>query len=75
MPDQFGVGESAACDGSQDSREAAVVVQVPEVVGEQPLVQVTEQVERLDADVGAAQPRLRRLQKFSSPFVWARPLT
>ena len=60
MPDQLGVCEPAPRDGREDRREAAVVAQFAQVVGEQPLVQIAEQVERLDADVGAMQTALQQ---------------
>ena len=48
---------------------------VPQVEREHALIHVAEQVERLDADVGAVKAALSRLQKFSIPFVWTRPWT
>lgn len=54
---------------AQHGREAAEVGEVTHVEGERSLVEITEQVERLHADVGAWSPRLRSAQKFSTPLV------
>jgi len=45
------------------------------IVAEYLFIQITEQVERLDVDVCSLSPRLRRLQKFSSPLVCTCPST
>ena len=65
MPGDFGVGEPAAGDRAEDGLESPVVGVVALVEREHPLVQVAEQVERLDADVGAVQAALEQAQKFS----------
>jgi hypothetical protein len=45
LADQFGVCEPASRHGGEDGGEAAKVAHFAQVVGEQPLVQVAEQVD------------------------------
>ena len=57
---EFQVGEATASDLAQHGLEASVVVQVAQVEGKGALVEVAEQVERLDADVRAMQASLEQ---------------
>ena len=47
-------------DGREDGLEASVVGVFAQVEREDPLVEVAEEVERLDADVGAVQTALEQ---------------
>ena len=59
----------------ENGTEPAEVVKFALVEREHALVQVPVQVEGADADVGAMQAALERLQKFSMTLVWTRPST
>ena len=54
---------------------SASFMSLPVVEAERLLVEVAEQVERLDAHVRALSARFSSDQKFSSPFVWTCPST
>ena len=60
MPCQFGIREPAARREAQHGCEAPVVVQLAQVEREHALVEVAEQVEGLNVDVGAVQPALQQ---------------
>lgn len=60
VPGEFGVCEPASGGEAQHGREASEVGQLALVESEHALVQVSEQVERLDADVGAVKATLEQ---------------
>jgi hypothetical protein len=61
LPSQFLIGQTSASHGGQDFRETSAVpiIMFALVVSECLLIQITEQVERLDADVGSFQAALQ----------------
>lgn len=60
-PDQVLVGQPTSHDAVDRKAEAVGVVHVdPVIVAERLFVQIPEQVERLDADIRAAQPALQQ---------------
>jgi hypothetical protein len=63
LPGQFGIRETTAGCRANDGFESAVVVRLAHVEREDPLVEVAEQVERLDADVGAVAAALQQRPK------------
>jgi len=72
---EFGVGQSPVSDRAKGVGEPAEVDHVAHVEREHPLIQVAEQVERLDGNVGAVQATLQQDQKFSMPLEWTCPST
>lgn len=67
---EFGVGQSPVSDRAKGVGEPAEVGHVAHVEREHPLIQVAEQVERLDGNVGAVQATSQQDQKFSMPLEW-----
>jgi hypothetical protein len=54
-PGQLGIGQALAHDTIADPREAPGIIIAPVVNAERFLIQIAEQVERLDADVGPTE--------------------
>jgi hypothetical protein len=74
LPDRVCVGEALANDAAHGVNQPAHGFGLPVVEPEHLLIEVAEQVERLNANVDALMPRFNRLQKFSSPLGWTLPL-
>ena len=75
-PDQALVSEPLPHDVSQHVDEAKRIGRLPGVEPEGLFVEVAEQMERLDADVGALdRPLEQRPEVFESVSVWMRPST
>lgn len=60
MTSEFRISEATARDMLQQRRESSEVVEAAQVVGEHALVEVTEQVKRLDTDIGAVETTLEQ---------------
>lgn len=70
LPPHLIVSQTLPAYGSQDFYKPASVSIVAFVVAERLLIEVTEQMKRLDADIGVPlMERFKRLQKFSRRFV------
>jgi hypothetical protein len=67
LPRQLLIGQASASDGGQDFREAIPVIALAFVVAERLLIQIAEQMEGLDADVGSFQAALQQRPEILDP--------
>ena len=72
---QLIVGDATAHGLSHDNHKAFSIGHAALVETEALFIEIAEQVARINTDIGASDSPLSRLQKFSIPFVWTRPLT
>ena len=72
---QIGVSEALSDDAEGGFLKASPVGAVAVVEAVRLLVEIAEQMERLNGNVGARIARLSKVQKFSIPFVWTLPRT
>lgn len=67
LPGHFREGEPSPDRHAQNGLESTEIAAVAQVVGEHALIEVAEQMERLDAHVGAVQPALEQAPEVLQP--------